>query len=161
MKTVQRNQIADYLNVSKTGEATYKLMGVGFTSLDESPGAQTETKVYISDSSASTVIKSYETQFPFEADFVSDEEALMALYQVGRNHLTGIDAEFDYVRVDLYDTATSGSYPARKFRVACEISDCSGEGGETMVVSGNLNAVGDPVEGTFNVSTKTFTPAGA
>lgn len=157
MKTIQRNMIADYLDIGTSEKSEFVLMGAGFTSLDESPGAQTETKVYINDKSASTTIKSYETQFSFESELISDEKAIMALYKVGRDHLTGFEAEFDYVRVDLYETATEGGYPARKFKVAAEISDCSGEGGETVVVSGNLNAVGDPINGTFDVSTKTFT----
>ena len=157
MKTVQRNMIADYLDVGASDTAEYVLMGSGFTSLDESPGAQTETKVYINQASASTTIKSYETQFPFESELIADEKAIMALYKVGRDHLTGSTAEFDYVRVDLFDKETEGAYPARKFRVAAEISDFAGEGGETVTVSGNLNAVGDPIQGTFNPSTKTFT----
>lgn len=157
MITVQRNMIADYLDVSAANTPKYALMGAGFTSLDENPGAQTETKVYINDRSSSTTIKSYETQFPFESELIADEDAIMALYKVGRNHLTGADAEFDYVRVDLYETPTEGAYPARKFKVAAEISDFSGGGGETIVVSGNLNAVGDPIDGTFDTKTKTFT----
>ena len=55
--------------------------------------------------------------------------SIMALYKVGRDHLTGSNAEFDYVRVDLFDKETEGAYPARKFRVAAEISDFAGEGG--------------------------------
>lgn len=158
MKTVQRNMIADYLNIGDNDKPEFVLMGSGFTSLDESPGAQTETKVYINDKSASTTIKSYETQFSFESELIADEKAIMALYKVGRDHLTGSEAEFDYVRVDLYESPIEKGYPARKFKVAAEISDCNGEGGETVVVSGNLNAVGDPVNGTFDISTKTFTP---
>ena len=57
MKTVQRNMIADYLDVGASDTAEYVLMGSGFTSLDESPGAQTETKVYINQASASTTIR--------------------------------------------------------------------------------------------------------
>lgn len=34
--TVQRHKIADYLNVSATENASYELMGTGFTSLNES-----------------------------------------------------------------------------------------------------------------------------
>ena len=85
----------------------------------------------------------------------------MALYEVGRNQKTGEDAEFDYVRVDLYKEAVSSAYPARKFRVAVEITEISGESIETVKVSGNLHQVGDFIEGTFNTTTKSFTPASA
>ena len=84
----------------------------------------------------------------------------MMLYKVGRDHLVGEDAELFYVRVDLYDQAEAeNTYKARKMRVSVEVSSCSGEGGKKIEVSGNLNAKGDPIEGTFNISTKTFTPA--
>lgn len=40
---VMRHMIADYLNVGTAEKAEYALMGTGFTTLDESPGAQTES----------------------------------------------------------------------------------------------------------------------
>ena len=42
-QTIQRYQIADYLNVG-TDEETYELMGAGFNTLDENPAAQLDTK---------------------------------------------------------------------------------------------------------------------
>lgn len=55
----------------------------------------------------------------------------------------------------------SNTFKARKFRVSIEVSSTEGEGGSIVKMSGNLNAVGDFVDGTFDTSTKTFTPAGA
>ena len=87
----------------------------------------------------------------------------MSLYKTGRNHETGVEAERDYVRVDLYDPVAEkeGTYKARKFRVSNEVTDFKGKGGEKVKVSGSLNAVGDPIFGEFNVKTKTFTANGA
>lgn len=162
MKTVLRNEIADYLEVKGSSEKEYVLMGVGFKSLDESPGAKIDTTIYVHQKTSSSSIINYETKFPFSADTISDEKAVMALYKVGRDHLTGADAEFNYVRVDLYEAPTpEKTYKARLFKVCAEISDFKGEGGEKLEVSGNLNAVGDPIQGTFNVETKKFTPDGA
>ena len=106
----------------------------------------------------------YETSFPFEAEHIVEEEAVDAIYMVGRNHYTGSDAEFEYCRVELWNKASGGSasataYEARKFRVSCEVSDYSGDNKQT--ISGNLNAVGDPVLGTFDISSKKFTEAAA
>ena len=157
---IERYRFADYLNVADSeGPEEYELMGVGFTTLDENPGAQSESKIYISDRTASSSIKSYETQFSYESEIIQSEKAIMALYKTGRNHLTGSNAEFDYIRVELWDPVPEQTtqFKARKFRVANEVSSFAGAGGEAVVVSGNLNAVGDPVEGTFDTSTKTFT----
>ncbi|GAA0767153.1 hypothetical protein GCM10008908_05880 [Clostridium subterminale] len=159
-ESIQRHQIADYINIGgATGTEKYELMGAGFNTLDENPAAQLDTKVYINDKSSSTTIKSYQTQFPFTSDLIKSEGAVMALYNVGRNHLTGSDAQFDYVKVELFQPidGSENTYKARKFKVSCEVAALAGAGGETIVVSGNLNAVGDFIEGTFNTTTKTFT----
>lgn len=160
MKTVKRYNIADYLNTDKTGsKEEFALMGVGFNTLDENPNAQTDTKTYISEKASSSVIKSYQPQFSFDSDLIKEESAIMALYNVGRNQLCGTDAEFDYVRVELFQPVeeSENTYKARKFRVSAEISSYSGAGGETVTVSGNLNAVGNFIDGTFNTKTRTFT----
>lgn len=158
---VKRHQFADYLNVGDEQTPEFVLMGVGFTTLDEEPGAQTETKKYVNEAASSKSITGYETVFPFESDFIKDEKAIIALYNVGRNHYLGSDAEFDYVRVELWDAIPDkeNEFAARMFTVAAEISEVSGE--TDIQVSGNLNAVGDFVAGTFNTQTKTFTPATA
>lgn len=40
--------------------------------------------------------------YKLKMDPIQSSEAVMALYEVGRNHLTGADAMFEYVRVDLF-----------------------------------------------------------
>lgn len=157
-KNVIRYQIADYLGIPATGETTtFHLMGTGFNTLDESPTATVDKKAYISDKSATGTITGYENVFAFDSDLMSDEQAIMALYDVGRNQKTGADAQFSYVRVELFKTGAGNAYPARKFTVAAEIASISGAGAETVKVSGNLHQVGNFVDGTFNPTTKTFT----
>lgn len=48
------------------------------------------------------------------------------------------------------------TYHARKIRVAVEVASFTNDDGE-MGCSGNFLAKGDPVEGTFDTATKTFT----
>lgn len=165
---VLRHEFADYLNVGTTETPNYVLMGYGFTTLDETFGAQTEETKYVNDKVASTDVVSYTSSFAFTSHMIKSEEAIMALYKVGRDHLTGGDAEFEYVRVELWDPATTtgndntetvvaNTFKARKFNVAAAVDSVSGESKQEL--SGTLNALGDPVDGTFNTSTKTFTPA--
>ena len=61
-----RNAIADYAEV----DGTYELMGTGFTTLDESPNAQTDSETYINESTASTDITGYETEFSYESRLI-------------------------------------------------------------------------------------------
>lgn len=159
--TIMRHQFADYLGVGDT--PTFELMGIGFNSLNESPNAQTDGKTYINQKSQSNYIKGYQTQFPFDTDLISSEAAVMELYEIGRNQKTGADAERDYVRVELFQPVASkeNTFKARKFKVAVAVSGVEGDGGETVRVTGNLEGVGDFVDGEFNTTTKAFTEAGA
>ncbi len=159
IETVQRYQVADYIDVgTDTGE--YEFMGTGFNTLDESPSAQNDQKTYICDKSATTTIKGYQTQFPFDTDLVKSERAVMFLYDIGRNQKTGADAMTNYVRVELFNPVEGkeNTFTARAFQVSAEISSFAGAGGETIKVTGNLNNVGSFIDGEFNTVTKTFTP---
>jgi len=161
MDKVSRYKIADYINTTpNTVTETLTFMGKGFNSLNENPGAQMDEKTYISDTTATSSVKSYKTQFPYDCDVIKDQVAAMYLYNIGRNHAIGVDAETDYIKVDLYDPCVVGSaqfFKARKFRVCIEVSGAAGAGGETMVSTGNLNTVGDPILGYFDTVTKKFT----
>ena len=159
-ETVQRHMIADYLNVG-TEEETYELMGTGFNAIDEEFGAKTDSKQYINSKNASTAVTGYEAGFEFDSDLIKSEKAVMKLYEIGASRKTGIDAEVDYIRVELFNPTPLGSgteFKARKFRCAAALDKAEGEGGETIKISGTLHQVGDAIEGKFNTSTKTFTP---
>ena len=157
----KRHDFADYLNIGTEEAPVFVVIGTGVTKLDENPGAKSSKKKYINEAASSSSITSYETVFPFTSDLIVQQEAVLALYKVGRNHCTGSDAEFQYVRVELWDKAENkeNEFAARLFIVSAEISSISGE--DEIAVSGNLNAVGDPIDGTFNTTTKTFTPLNA
>ena len=158
-ETVMRHQIADYLNTSSNAAPSFALMGVGFNTLDENPNAQSDGKTYIHQKAQTSQIKNYQTQFPFDTDLIASEEAVMALYNVGRNQKTGADAEMEYVRVELFQPhgTEPNTFQARKFKVAVAVTGIAGAGGEAVKVTGTLHGVGDPVYGTFNTTTKTFT----
>lgn len=153
-----RNQIADYLEV----DGKLELCGIGFTKLDESPGAQSDSTTYINEVTSSADIIGYETEFSYEFDAVPSQKALYALWKDGRNHHTGADAQHTYVRVELFNpigtrTAEKAEYTARRFTVSNEVSDFTGSGGEKISASGTLHAVGDPVFGKFDTVSMAFT----
>ncbi len=153
-----RKAIADYVEV----DGTYELMGTGFTTLDESPGAKTDSETYINEVTASADIIGYETEFPYESRLIPSQKAAYKLWKMGRDHVTGDDAQLTYVRVELFNpigtpSDTSAEFTARQFIVANEVSDNSGAGGEKISVSGTLHAVGDPIQGKFDTVSKKFT----
>lgn len=153
-----RKDVADYLKVGDS----YKLAGAGITKLDESPGAQSDSETYINEVTASSSITSYETSFAYTSRLIADNEVTMALWNTGRNHDTGAAAQFDFVRVDMFNpigdpSEEKAEYKARRFRVTNVVSTLSGGGGEKIAVDGNLEAIGDPVQGKFDTVSMEFT----
>ena len=80
---------------------------------------------------------------------------------IGENEKTGAEAETLYVKVYLNKPVAEqqNKFEAKQRRVAVEIADFADNDGEIQG-SGNLIAVSDWVNGTFDTSTKTFTPVG-
>ena len=153
---------ADYINTAASGAATptWSLCGTGFSKLDESPSAQTSSKKYINQDSTSQHVTGYEWKASFEADQIKEEATLDHILNIGRKLLTGAEAETDYLQVDLDDPAVSPAtgFKARKRTVAIAISDMPNNDGE-LGVNGDFLGVSDPIEGTFDTTTKVFTPA--
>ena len=162
-----RQAIADYINVGTPEDREWALCGTGFVQLDESPNAQMESKVYVHQKEASPSITRYEPVFPFETELWSDEAAVMKIYDIARNRKTSANAQLEYLRTELlideYGTPITTAVRARLMTVTVEVSDISGEGGEAISVSGNLNQVGKFIDGGFDLTAKTFSttiPAG-
>ena len=130
------------------------------TQLDNSPSAQTTSKRYVNQKSATQSIGSYEWTAPLEFDLIRSEKAIEFIADIGENEKTGVDAETLYVKVFLNKPVASkqNTYEARQRRVAVEVADFADNDGEIQG-SGNLLGKTDWVKGEFNTKTKTFTEA--
>jgi hypothetical protein len=61
---------------------------------------------------------------------------------------------------DTYYKKTAGtSYPAERNDCSIQVDDFGGPGGESAKLNFTINLIGDPVVGTFDPTTKTFTEA--
>ena len=160
MALLTRSAVADYLNIGTKVNKVWALCGTGFNSLDESPNAQVESKVYIHEDEASPSITRYESSFGFDTDVWNDQEAVMLIYDIARNRKVGSNALVEYLRTDFKveedGTPITTKVPARLFTCAVEVSDIQGGGGETLTMSGNLNVVGKFIDGVFDLETLTF-----
>ena len=153
MANRQRRMEADYLKVGEN----FEFLGAGFTAIDEKPNSQVTEKRYINDASSSQSVTGYKWQADFSGDQIDSEKAIEYITTIGKELKTGGDCESEYIRVDLDKASTTdGGYYARKFKVAIQVSEFPNNDGE-LGLSGVFLALGDPVIGTFNTKTKTFT----
>ena len=154
---------ADYLDTSSTSTPTFSLMGLGFTQLDENPNVVIDEKAYINDKASTKSVTGYGATFPFTSDVYTEEPAITTILSIGEGQKTGSDAIRQFVRtkflVDSNGDPITTTVEARLFNVAVEVTGITGAGTEALVVAGNLHQRGDFVPGTFNLSTKAFTPA--
>lgn len=149
----QRRMEADYLKVGEN----FEFLGAGFTAIDEKPNSQVTEKRYINDASSSQSVTGYKWQADFSGDQMDSEKAIEYITTIGKELKTGGECESEYIRVDLDKAATTeGGFYARKFKVAIQVSEFPNNDGE-LGLSGVFLALGDPVIGTFNTKTKTFT----
>ncbi len=151
MAVRQRRIEADYLKVSNK----FEFMGVGFSSIDEKPNAQTREVRYVCDASSTQSITSYKWQADFSGDQIESEKVIEYLTAIGKECKTGADAETEYIKVDMDKKGTAeNSYYARKFKVAVMISEFPNNDGD-LGLSGSFMGLGDPVIGTVTVNPDT------
>lgn len=154
--TVTRNYLGDYLSaVSET--PSYSLMGLGVVQVDENPSAKVDKTPFVNNTNATGTITGYERTFPFDVQMRTGEAAIMLISDIPENDSVGADAELYYVRANLYVTPTTGTYPAKRYKVAVEVTSKEGAGTEIVHVKGTFHQVGDATVGTFNPTTLAFT----
>lgn len=157
---MMRYMILYFINTGTASTPEWSPLGKGFTKLDESPNPQVESKTYIDEKTASPSIKGYEPSFPFEADLWRGEPGVMALYQIARDRKVGSDAIVEVIATDFTVNESGEAVPtptARRMNMAVEVTDLvTGEGGEVLTMSGNMNQVGEAAEGYFTLATKTW-----
>lgn len=154
-----RHMIGEYLNITpKEENAKWGVMGTGFTEANEEMNAQTDSKKYINNASATGSVKSYEWSKAVTADLIEEEEVIAYMADIGRTMKTGGDCETEHVTVHLNKPVNGkdNTFYARKIGVSVAISSFSDNDGE-MQMEGELLGRGDIIEGEFDTKTRTFT----
>lgn len=154
-----RENLKHYFNIGTIREANYVLLGDGISSLVEEFNPENETKHYIHQSSGTSNVKSYSPSISVEKEYIKDDELQAWIDKKVRLLPTGASARSDYVRVNILEEPVSdGVWPAVKRECTYQFDSIGGDGGAEIVNAMTLSGVGDAIQGTFNVATKTFTP---
>ena len=154
--------MAHYLNANFTndeGTASYVRLGKDLEEYSPELSANVEKKSNIL-GETSVVIDSYQKQgevSPYYAE--KDDPLFTRLQAIIDGDLVLDDLKTDIVEVKLWGEATAGAYPAIKEECYIEVSSY---GGDTTgyQIPFNVHYTGVKTKGTFDVSKKTFTPAG-
>lgn len=155
---VKRSKLATFLDTSGGGATpTWSLIGNGVTEQTISYNPQTSEETYIHQDTGTTDVDSYKPNIPTPMTAIKGDPVFDYVDGLRKSRAIGSDARAKICIVYLYDTATEGAYPAETNDCSIQIDDFGGAGGEMAKINFTINLIGDPVIGTFNPTTKSFT----
>ena len=149
------------IKMDTTYEASdYHLLGEGIESLSEEFNAEEETTQWINQESGSTDLRSYTPSIEIERQNVDQEDAELTAWidNIIDTLPTGKNAVTSYLRVRV--TGEGPEYPAVRRLCVVMAGSTGGDAGGNITDTITLGGRGDGVPGTFNASTKKFTPSG-
>ena len=155
-----REALRHYIDTSMNGTSpAYEMLGDGIESLTEEMNPEEETKHYINMSKASNSIKSYQRSFDVDKEDCKEDVVQTWIDGLVDKLPTGASAQTSYVRFRLKDAVaeTAGNYKAIKVPCTVSVASSGGDGGDYVHNVINIKQCGEDIEGTFDVSTKTFT----
>ena len=157
---IERKYMAHYLNAAFSSEnPSYVRLGADLEEYSPELSANVEKKSNIL-GQTSVTIDSYQKQgevSPYYAE--KDDPLFTRLQAIIDGDLVLDDLKTDIVEVKLWGEESAGAYPAIKEECYIEVSSY---GGDTTgyQIPFNVHYTGVKTKGTFDVSKKTFTPAG-
>lgn len=157
MSKIKRSEVMTFMNTTPSSTATYSLIGDGVTSGAIGYNPKTTEETYIHEDSATITVDSYAPTLPVEAVAVSGNAVFEFIDALRIARAVLDDAETDIVNVWAYEEGGPTAYPAEKQDVSIQIDEFGGEGGSSVKINYTINFIGDPVPGTFNANTSTFT----
>ena len=159
---IERKYMAHYLNANfanDEGTASYVRLGKDLEEYSPELSANVEKKNNILGNTTIT-IDSYQKQGEVSPYYAEKGDPLFEKLQtIIDGDLVLDDLKTDIVEVKLWGEESAGAYPAIKEECYIEVSSY---GGDTTgyQIPFNVHYTGVKTKGTFDVSKKTFTPAG-
>lgn len=164
MVAQKRESVLHFVNTAEAGaeNPSYAPFNIGFNSADEALNVETQDKQYIGQATGTQVVNRISPNIAYSMNVEKDDPVCMLVYKVHQDR--AVDTQIEMVSVFTFETPAEGGYPAvkRTYTIQPETGAFAGAGGEEMELSGNLAEVpGSGVEGTFDTTTRTFTPSAA
>lgn len=154
-----REKLMHFFNIGTEAAPNYVLLGDGITSLTEEFNPEQDTKQYIHQSNGTTTVKSYTPSLSVEKEYIKNDELQKWMDTKIKILPTGTAAQSDYIRINILEDSVDGAYPAVKRRCSYQFDSIGGDAGNELVSSMTLGGIGDGIQGTFDVQTRTFTAA--
>lgn len=139
------------------GESEYEAIGKDNDDLTRERNNEVESQKNVLGETEVTVTNGNQVTSVDPFKFRRDSKIAQILYKIDKENLDGSDVEYPFIEVFTEDKETSGEYAAFKQTGAIDLKSW---GGDTSAVAMpfDINWKGARTHGTFNPTTKTFTP---
>ncbi len=154
---VLRCQFESYMECGTGDDKAFHLIGEGFTSFPEAKNPKEYTRKYVNYKTEKTDVIGYSPSISYSCDCIVGEPCVQEIVKITDGELLGKDTHRRIVSVNCFDKKADGKYAAT-IRTYAIIPSNKGDGTDALIYTGTMKAVSDLVTGTFDRSTKTFTP---
>lgn len=146
-----------FIDTTPSGETpTYARIGEGVVSATPSNNPTVDTKHYINHKGPTNTVTAVAKQIALSMERYTGDVANDFL--AGLDGAIGDDVKTTLVKVDSWEGSDEAALPAKKYEVVVAVNNNGTvQGGGVQDMDVTLYCNGDPVEGTFNTSTKAFT----
>ena len=158
MEKVARSKLRTLLNTGTVTTPIWSLCGDGITEQTIGYNPQTEEEQYIHQDTGSTDIVGYRPTIPTPMKAIEGDPVFDFVDELRINRAVLGDASTQLLIVYMYKKEAGADYRAELNECSIQIDDFGGPAGESVGLSFTINLKGDPVHGTFNPTSGTFTP---
>lgn len=158
MAKVKRSNLVHLLNITPDEDTpTWYRVGHGATDGTLAMNPQSVTEQDITQDNAESYITGYQPSLPISMKANPEDDAFNYVNELRRTRAVLGDCETQIIDVDMYDGDSKSGYKATKCDCVIQVDDYGGAASDPLSISFTINYSGDPVQGTFDPTTKTFT----
>lgn len=155
---IKRKWMAHYINTSTSGTAAYSRLGKDLEeyTIELNPNVETKKNIF---GENTVTVDSYEPSASIEPYYaVIGEPLFERLQKIADERQTLDDLVTDTLEVHLWEEPTSGAYVAYREEGIIALSSYGGDTAGYQLPF-TVHSTGNRQKGTFNITTKTFTPS--
>jgi hypothetical protein len=157
MAKVKRSEFRSFIDVDP-GYQDWALIGEGVTTAEIAYNPEVSQEAYIHQDAGTAEVERYAPTQAIEATAINGDDVFEYVDGLRKAQAVLDEAHTQIVNVWMYEDDTDGAYPAQLQDVTVAVETFGGEGGQSNKINYTIYYRGDPVDGTFNPTTLTFTP---
>lgn len=154
---VLRCQMESYMECGSGETKAYNLIGEGFTAFPIALNPKEYTRKYVNYKTEKSDVIGYAPSVSYSCDCISGDPVVKEIVAITDAEALGTATHRNVVTVNAWEEGENGDCPAY-MRTYAIIPAGKGDGTDALVYTGTMKAVSDQVKGTFNRTSKKFTP---